>query len=79
MVNISKLVDAINARVNRVLLYGESSLSETQFRAFRKLVLDEFGRSGLQGDLARLFTHGEPQDRHGTGRPTHAGKEVERD
>ncbi|MGB8436611.1 MAG: hypothetical protein WCE38_20375 [Burkholderiales bacterium] len=79
MVSLGDLINTINARVNRVLLYGETSLSESQFRAFRKLVLDEFGRSGLQGELTRLFEHREPQDRHGTGRPTHAGKEVEHD
>jgi len=79
MVKVNDVMNAINARVNRVLLYGESSLSEPQFRAFRKLVLDEFGRSGLQGDLARLFNQPEPQDGNGAGRPTHAGKGVERD
>jgi len=79
MVKIDDVIAAISARMNRVLLYGEASLPANQFRAFRKLVLDEFGRSGLQGDLARLFEHHAPQDRHGTGRPIHAGKEVERD
>jgi hypothetical protein len=31
-----------------ILIYGEMSLSEGQFRAFRKLVLDIYGRNGRQ-------------------------------
>jgi hypothetical protein len=38
------LVDQMNARKNRLLLVAEAALPESQFRAFRKLVLDEFGR-----------------------------------
>jgi hypothetical protein len=49
----------INQRVNRVLLFGQSALSESQFEAFRKLVLDEFGRSGLATELERAW-----QDEH---------------
>ena len=79
MVKLHEVMDTINARINRVLLYGEASLPESQFKAFRKLILDEFGHSGLRGDLARLFGDDKPQDRHGTGRPILAGKEVERD
>ena len=37
----------INARLNRVLLIAQASLSEHQYEAYRKLILDEFGRSGL--------------------------------
>lgn len=31
-----------------ILTYGEMCLSESQFRAFRKLVLDIYGRNGRQ-------------------------------
>ncbi len=74
MVNFDEVMDAINARIGRVLLYGEASLPESQFKAFRKLILDEFGHSGLRGDLARLFGYDEPRDRQGKGRPILAGK-----
>ena len=49
------LAPLINARVNRVLLVGQSSLPESQFVAFRKLVLDEFGERGLLADVKIQF------------------------
>lgn len=54
----------INTRLNRVLLIAESSLSEHQFKAYRKLVLDEFGRSGLTSELESLLKS-ERKDRQG--------------
>ena len=45
----------INARLNRVLLIAQASLSEHQFKAYRTLVLDEFGRSGLASELEELL------------------------
>lgn len=46
----------LNPRLNRVLLILQSSLSEQhQFQACRKLVLDEFGKSGLTRELEALF------------------------
>ncbi len=45
----------INQRLNRVLLFAQSALGQNQFEAFRKLVLDEFGRSGLETELERMF------------------------
>ena len=62
----------INARLNQILLIAESSLSATQYQAFRKLTLNEFGRNGIGKDLDRLF--GSTTARHGTGR-NRLGKE----
>ena len=76
MVTLQHVMDAIRPRINRVLLFAQSSLSEHQFQAFRKLVLDELGNSGLNKDLARLFDEKAPQDRQGSGRNTQAQKEV---
>jgi hypothetical protein len=45
----------INQRLNRVLLFGQSAMTESQFQAFRKLVLDEFGQSGLAAELERAW------------------------
>jgi len=39
----------------RILTYAEAALPESQFKAFRKLVLDEFGKRGLVSDLEQLF------------------------
>ena len=76
MVMLNEVIDAIKPRINRVLLVAQSSLPEHQFQAFRKLVLDELGNSGLYKDLGRLFQEKAPQDRQGSGRNIHAEKEV---
>lgn len=70
------LLEAVNARKNRALRIAEAALPESQFRAFRGLFLDEFGRNGLERELEQIVA--EQECRHGkdTGRPTHAGKEV---
>ena len=55
MIRHYQVMDRIKARISRVLLVAESSLPERQFRAYRKLVLDEFGKSGLERELEELF------------------------
>lgn len=55
MVNLGKVIDLVNARKNRVLLIAEASLPESQFKAFRKLFLGEFGDKGLEGELFEIF------------------------
>jgi len=65
----SSISDLINKRMSKVLLYAESSLHPAQFAAFRKMVLDEFGRNGLGKDLNQLANdngpHGPGTDRYG--------------
>lgn len=57
--------------MSRILTYAQAALPESQFRAFRKLVLDEFGKSGLASDLERLIVNSSHSpERHGTGRHT---------
>jgi len=47
MASKESILAAINRRINRILTVAESALTERQFRAFRKVVLDEFGYDGL--------------------------------
>ncbi len=54
MVSLVQLVELVNRRVTRILLVAEASLPASQFQAFRKVVLDEFGRNGLVRELERL-------------------------
>ena len=66
MTDLDTLRRLINPRLARVLRYAEAALPAGQFSAFRKLVLDEFGQSGLEGELQRAFGDGEHgQARHG--------------
>ncbi len=55
MVALNIVLDVINARKNRVLLLAQAALPEHQFKAFRTLLLDEFGQKGLESELARVF------------------------
>ena len=69
MVTKEAILPLVNARLNRVLLIAQAALPEHQFEAFRRLILDEFGRAGLIRDLDTIL--GEPrQERHGPGRTT---------
>jgi hypothetical protein len=63
MVMLQAIVQALNARKNRVLLFAEASLPRERFQAFRKLFLGEFGRDGLERELARIIAEGK-DERH---------------
>jgi len=41
--------------IGPILRYAESSLPEGQFRAYRRLVLDQFGGKGFGKELDKLF------------------------
>lgn len=70
MVTLPAILALLNPRKNRVLRYAEAALPESQFRAFRGLLLDELGREGLERDLGRLVAERGQED--GTGRPIRA-------
>lgn len=67
MVTLPLIQDMVKARKNRVLLLAQAALPEHQFKAFRTLLLDEFGQKGLESELARVFAEDRQQgvDRHG--------------
>jgi hypothetical protein len=54
MVTKELIEQTINPHLNQVLLVAESSLPASQFQAFRKIVLNEFGKNGLVKDLERI-------------------------
>lgn len=66
--NADDIRQAINPRLNRVLKIAAAALPDSQFKAFRSVVLDEFGNSGLAKDLERLMTKAKQQERQGTDR-----------
>ena len=49
---------------NRILLFVEASVPPEQFRALRKLILDELGLSGAEGKVKKLLE----KERRGDGR-----------
>lgn len=62
----------LEARKNRVLTCAQIGMNEFQFKAFRKIFLDEFGKSGLDSELEKLLSHSSFQSptRQDTGRHT---------
>lgn len=65
VIALTTLLGLLDQRKNRVLLLAQAALPEHQFKAFKTLFLDEFGRKGLEGELARIDTE---SHRHGTDR-----------
>ena len=65
MVDREQINSLINTKLARVLLVAETAIPAGQFQAYRKFVLDEFGKSGLGKELDRLFST--TMDRQGTG------------
>jgi hypothetical protein len=63
MVMLDAIVQALNARKNRVLLFAQAALPQERFQAFRKLFLGEFGRDGLERELVRIIAE-EEDERH---------------
>ena len=72
MVIVEAIREVLNVRKRRLLLVAEAALPSSQFQAFRKLVLEEMGNTGLEQDLVRVVS----EVRQGTGGKIHAGKEV---
>jgi hypothetical protein len=66
MITLNTLLALINKHKSEMLLIAESSLPESQFKAFRKLFLSQFGEKGLQGELQRIYA--EDQNKVGNGR-----------
>jgi len=50
-----QIQDLLKARIRRLLTVAELAIPEGRFHPFRKIVLDEFGRSGFGKDLERVF------------------------
>ena len=55
MVTKEDIDQLINIRINQLLLVAETALPSSQFQAFRKITLNEFGKNGLGRELERLF------------------------
>ena len=55
MVSKEDVVRLVKQRLNHVLSFSELVVSSEKYPTYRKLVLDEFGKGGLEKDLERLF------------------------
>jgi hypothetical protein len=59
MVNQEHIMQLVNARVTKILDLAELSLPRDKFSLFRKLTLNEFGKSGLEKELERVLRNSE--------------------
>ena len=55
MIDPREVIELVNQHVNRTLTVAEAALPPEQFKAFRKLMLDEFGHRGLASELLTLL------------------------
>jgi hypothetical protein len=69
MVNKEDIRTLINPRLNRVLTAMELSVPKDKYGTCRKLILNEFGNSGLVRDLEEMFGGSGNKDRQGSGGP----------
>ena len=70
MVNKEDIKTLINPRLNRVLTAVELSVPKDKYGTCRKVILDEFGNSGLVRELEELFGSSGTTDMQGSGGPT---------
>ena len=49
--------------IRPILQYAEAALPEGQFRAYRRLVLDQFGGKGFGRELDKLFLNRKQPER----------------
>ncbi len=68
MVRKTEVLKLVHGHVTHVLLVAQASLPSSQFQAFRTVVLNEFGRKGLEGELEQLERESEVEERNGSGR-----------
>ena len=50
-----EILEIYHPVMKKILSYGECALTKEQYVAFRKLVLDAFGRNGAKSKLDVLF------------------------
>lgn len=55
MVTKEQITQLVNVRVKKILDLAELSLPKDKFPLFRKLTLDEFGKSGFGQELERVM------------------------
>jgi len=71
MVSLETIKLLLNPRVSRLLDVAQASLPESQFVAFRKITLNEFGRNGLESDLQKEFNKNRKAIPDGSGSEWH--------
>jgi hypothetical protein len=59
MVMQELIMQLVYCRVKKMLDLAALSLPQDKYQIFRKITLDEFGKSGLEGELERVLRSSE--------------------
>jgi hypothetical protein len=54
MVTQDQIISLVNARMKKILDFAELAMKPEKYKKFRKMTLDEFGKSGLVKELERV-------------------------
>ena len=57
------IVERLNPRKSRILLVAQAMLPESQFRAFRQVLLDELGKGGFEKELEKVIAEKQRKER----------------
>jgi hypothetical protein len=63
MVRKEYIEELLKPHIGQLLLVAETALPPSQFLAFRKFTLDEFGKDKLGKELDRLFKDNQHKER----------------
>ena len=61
------LLKLMNARKGNILLFAQGCMTDSQFQAYRKFVLNQLGDKGLEGELKKIHLDGFNGERQGNG------------
>lgn len=67
MIDLNAIREALNSRKSKLLDMAQAAFPESQYIAFRKLLLNELGRQGFEQDLERILAEGNRQHKERTG------------
>jgi hypothetical protein len=67
MVDPRQVIELVNGRLTNVLDLAEAALPHSQFEAFRRVCLREFGDRGFKNDLRQLADSGRDAGMDGNG------------
>jgi hypothetical protein len=54
--HLKNLLNSLDQRKHQILLVAQTALPRSQFEAYRKIVLNELGKSGFQKELEDAFS-----------------------
>jgi len=57
------IVERLNTRKSKILLVAQAMLPESQFKAFRQVLLDELGKGGFEKELERVIAEKQHKER----------------